>query len=153
MYFFLLPDRIKIELHGFCDASEAAYGAVIYCKAISATNRTSVRLVCSKSRVSPLKKTTIPRLELCAAVLLAKLMHRVKSSLKLELTAIHLWTDSMIVLSWINKEPTLLKTFVANRISKIQDLTEIAQWHHIASEENPSDLISRGMSAKTLQLS
>ncbi|XP_035211470.1 B-cell lymphoma 3 protein homolog [Stegodyphus dumicola] len=50
----------------------------------------------------------------------------------------------MIVLSWINKEPHLLKTFVvANRISKIQDLTEIAQWHHIASEENPSDLISR----------
>ncbi|GFT34777.1 uncharacterized protein TNCV_3241051 [Trichonephila clavipes] len=66
-----------IELHGFSDASQSAYGAVVYCKFITSDRKMLVHLIASKSRVAPTKKTTIPRLELCAAVLLTKLVHRV----------------------------------------------------------------------------
>ncbi|GFX44380.1 integrase catalytic domain-containing protein [Trichonephila clavipes] len=73
-----------IELHGFSDASQSAYGAVVYCKSITSDGKMLVHLIASKSRVAPTKQqTTIPRLELCAAVLLAKLVHRVKQALKL----------------------------------------------------------------------
>ncbi|GFW08024.1 uncharacterized protein TNCV_2977931 [Trichonephila clavipes] len=72
-----------IELHGFSDASQSAYGAVVYCKSITSDRKMLVHLIASKSRVAPTKQTTIPRLELCAAVLLAKLVHRVKQALKL----------------------------------------------------------------------
>ncbi|GFS80309.1 integrase catalytic domain-containing protein [Trichonephila clavipes] len=67
-----------IELHGFSDASQSAYGAVVYCKSVTSDGRVLVHLIASKSRIVPTKKTTIPRLELRAAVLLAKLVHRVK---------------------------------------------------------------------------
>ncbi|GFU59767.1 integrase_H2C2 domain-containing protein [Trichonephila clavipes] len=90
-----------IELHGFSDASQSVYGAVVYCKSITSDGKMLVHLIASKSRVAPTKQTTIPRLELCAAVLLAKLVHRVKQALKLNVTNTFLWSDSMIVLSWI----------------------------------------------------
>ncbi|GFU55591.1 DUF1758 domain-containing protein [Trichonephila clavipes] len=75
-----------IELHGFSDASQSAYGAVVYCKSITSDRKMLVHLIASKSRVAPTKQTTIPRLELFAAVLLAKLVHRVKQALKLNVT-------------------------------------------------------------------
>ncbi|GFW68925.1 uncharacterized protein TNCV_2918241 [Trichonephila clavipes] len=73
-----------IEIHGFADASERCYGAAVYCKSIKLKSETLVRLITSKSRVAPIKSLTIPRLELCAAVLLAKLVKRVVAALQLE---------------------------------------------------------------------
>ncbi|GFU51376.1 integrase catalytic domain-containing protein [Trichonephila clavipes] len=134
-----------IELHGFSDASQSAYGAVVYCKSITSDRKMLVHLIASKSRVAPTKQTTIPRLELCAAVLLAKLVHRVKQALKLNVTNTFLWSDSMIVLSWIRKESYQLKTFVANRIATIQEMTSSEQWRYEATEDNPADFVSRGM--------
>lgn len=138
-----------IEIHGFADASEAAYGAVIYCKCTK-KGQSAIKLITSKSRVSPLKKITIPRLELCASVLLAKLVRKVIHALKLPITHTYLWSDSMIVLSWLRKEPFLLKTFVANRVTQVQDLTCIDTWRYVPSSENPADLISRGLDPEKL---
>lgn len=148
----ILPfsDTQIIELHGFSDASEAAFGAVVYCKSLSSTGDVSINLVASKSRVAPLKKITVPRLELCAAVLLAKLIRRIKSALRLEECKTYYWSDSMIVLSWIKKQPSLLKTFVANRVATIQDLSCHEQWRHVSSEDNPADLISRGVNPSNM---
>ncbi|GFU28925.1 uncharacterized protein TNCV_470571 [Trichonephila clavipes] len=73
-----------IEMHGFADASERCYGAAVYCKSKNLKSETLVRLITSKSRVAPIKSLTIPRLELCAAVLLAKLVKRVVAALQLE---------------------------------------------------------------------
>ncbi|GFX37844.1 integrase catalytic domain-containing protein [Trichonephila clavipes] len=140
-----------IELHGFSDASQSAYGAVVYCKSITSDRKMLVHLIASKSRVAPTKQTTIPRLELCAAVLLAKLVHRVKQALKLNVTNTFLWSDSMIVLSWIRKESYQLKTFVANRIATIQEMTSSEQWRYVATEDNPADFVSRGMDSLKLQ--
>ncbi|GFY07503.1 integrase_H2C2 domain-containing protein [Trichonephila clavipes] len=104
----------SIELHAFSDASEKAYGSSIYLKSISALGEVKVCLVTSKSRVSPLKQISIPRLELCGAVLATKLMQKVKEALNLQITAVHFWSDSTIVISWIHRESRELKTFAAN---------------------------------------
>ncbi|GFT83134.1 uncharacterized protein TNCV_629571 [Trichonephila clavipes] len=140
-----------IELHEFSEASLSAYGAVVYCKSITSDRKMLVHLIASKSRVAPTKQTTIPRLELSAAVLLAKLVHRVKQALKLNVTNTFLWSDSMIVLSWIRKESYQLKTFVANRIATIQEMTSSEQWRYVATEDNPADFVSRGMDSLKLK--
>ncbi|GFY15691.1 uncharacterized protein TNCV_1283361 [Trichonephila clavipes] len=134
-----------IEIHGFADASERCYGAAVYCKSKNLKSETLVRLITSKSRVAPIKSLTIPRLELCAVVLLAKLVKRVVAALQLETAEVYLWSDSMIVLAWLRKEPMDLKTFVQNRVAKIQELYPNQLWRHVPSDQNPADLVSRGV--------
>ncbi|GFU74974.1 uncharacterized protein TNCV_3752251 [Trichonephila clavipes] len=134
-----------IEIHGFADASERCYGAAVYCKSKNLKSETLVRLITSKSRVAPIKSLTIPRLELCAAVLLAKLVKRVVAALQLETSELYLWSDSKIVLAWLRKEPMDLKTFVQNRVAKIQELYPNKLWRHVPSDQNPADLVSRGV--------
>ncbi|GFU77840.1 integrase catalytic domain-containing protein [Trichonephila clavipes] len=141
----------SIELHAFSDASEKAYGSSIYLKSVSALEEVKVCLVTSKSQVSPLKQISIPRLELCGAVLAAKLMKKVKEILKIQISAVHFWSGSTIVISWIHRESRELKTFVANRVSKIHQLSSRDQWHHIASEQNPADVLSRGLLPEELR--
>ncbi|XP_043466286.1 uncharacterized protein LOC122501086 [Leptopilina heterotoma] len=140
----VVDDATNVQLHGFCDASEAAYGACIYVRSQNAKNEIYVNLLCSKTRVAPLKSITIPRLELCSAFLLANLLNFVKSILCLKIDAVHLWSDSTITLQWINTEPYLLKTFVANRVSQIREFTDPLDWKHVPTEQNPADFISRG---------
>lgn len=147
----VINDRVynTLELHGFSDASENAYGACIYIRS-STQERVTSKLLCSKSRVAPLKGITIPRLELCAAVLLSNLMNKVKNVLAIPIHQIFYWTDSTIVLAWIRATSKTWKTFVANRVNEIQELTNINDWHHVGTTENPSDLVSRGSSTKEL---
>lgn len=141
------------QLHGFSDASENAYGAVIYARSVTSEGEVKVKLIASKSRVSPIKQVTIPRLELCSAVLLTKLMRKVRTALKMDITEVFYWTDSTIVLSWMNKESIELKTFVANRVVIIQEHSDLNQWHHVPSEQNPADIISRGLDPKKISQS
>ncbi|XP_076660338.1 uncharacterized protein LOC143363666 [Halictus rubicundus] len=138
----------RLEIHGFCDASERAYGACIYIRSIDSSGTTKVQLLCAKSRVAPLKTISLARLELCGANLLASLYVSVKESLTHQINDTTLWTDSTIVLHWLNKSPNLLKTFVANRVTEIQAKTNIHTWRHIRSSDNPADLLSRGIIPK-----
>lgn len=143
--------RLVIELHGFSDSSERAYGACIYlvCQ-VNSTTYVS-QLLCAKSRVAPIKRVTLPRLELCAAVLLSKLVDKVRMSLNLKISRYFYWSDSTIVLCWIKACPSRWKTFVANRVSTIQGLTNVDDWYHVASEDNPADYLSRGTTADILK--
>ncbi|GFV01860.1 uncharacterized protein TNCV_4978121 [Trichonephila clavipes] len=142
-----IPRRILVafpevnEIHGFADASERCYGAAVYCKSKNLKSETLVRLITSKSRVAPIKSLTIPRLELCAAVLLAKLVKRVVAALQLETAELYLWSDSTIVLAWLRKEPMV----VPNRVAKIQELYPNQLWRHVPSDQNPADLVFRGV--------
>ncbi|XP_071056121.1 uncharacterized protein [Onthophagus taurus] len=145
----LLTDFAMVEMHGFSDASEMAYGACIYIKTINQT-KTKIRLLCAKSRVAPLRKISLPRLELNGCLLLAELVKKVLDSLNTEITKVYLWTDSTIALAWIHADPSRWQTFVANRVSQIQELTAHAQWKHVTSAENPADLISRGIETSQL---
>ncbi|XP_046426001.1 uncharacterized protein LOC124182586 [Neodiprion fabricii] len=137
----------QIQLHGFCDASEKAYGACIYLRSTNSSGEVYSQLVCAKSRVAPMKKVqTIPRLELCAAKLLTTLYKTVMEALNVRMDRSIFWTDSTIVQHWINTSPHKLKTFVANRIAEIRQATNPDDWRHVRSHENPADQLSRGQS-------
>lgn len=147
-----VSDAISIEYHGFCDSSEKAYGACIYACTISKHGKRTCKLFCAKSKVAPLKATSIPRLELQSALLLAQLAHKVSLACRIPKTHFYYWTDSMVSLTWIKAPSAKWKTFVANRTAEIHELTN-DNWFHVQSGDNPADLISRGLTASALQSS
>ena len=100
-------------------------------------------LIVAKTKVAPIKPTTIPKLELCGAVLVTKLMANTSKQLQ-DQHKIIMWTDSAIVLGWLQKPPQSLKTFVANRVGDILNEVNVSQWNYVPSEDNPADLGSRG---------
>lgn len=148
-YVHTTSDR-SYELHGFCDSSERAYAACIYVRVRVNGDNYVTNLICSKSRVAPLKPTTLPRLELCGALLLSRLTNKVAKILNISLENCYCWTDSTIVLAWIAGPANKWQTFVANRVGNIQSLTNPNNWRHIESERNPADLPSRGINAVNL---
>lgn len=130
----------KVELHGYCDSSEAAYAAVMYMR-----HKNKSTLIITKTKVAPIKKLTIPRLELCGALLLARLMKQVLTNSKIKFSKIHFWTDSKIVLAWINGNPKRWTTFVMNQVIKINAITPKEDWGYISTKSNPADCASRGI--------
>ena len=132
-------------LHVFADASLKAYGAVAYIQ----QDQGSPSLVMSKSRAAPLKQLTLPRLELKAAVLAAKLSSFVKTSLNLD-CAVQLWSDSQIVLHWIASHKQL-QPFVNRRVEEIRAISSC--WKYCPSAGNPADLLTRGITAEQLKSS
>ncbi|XP_058827183.1 uncharacterized protein LOC131687148 [Topomyia yanbarensis] len=142
-----LPNS-KVQLHTFSDASESAYGACVYARSIDNHGNIRVQLLASKSRVAPLKRITLPRLELCAAVVGSQLFSHVVKALQMEVSDARFWSDSTITIQWLQAPPHTWKTFVANRVSEIQANTHGYRWSHIAGNENPADLVSRGMSVE-----
>lgn len=139
-----------VELHGFSDASQLAMAAVVYLSVHNPTGAT-ISFVCSKTKVAPLKRLSIPRLELTAALLLSRLIHYVQATLKVDVKATHLWTDSLVTLSWIKSHASRWKDFVRNRVAQIQELTPGAHWRYIPGTSNPADCASRGLTTTQLQ--
>lgn len=137
---------VKYELHTFSDSSERGYAAAVYlrCESESVVH---CYLITAKSKVAPLKRMTIPRLELCGALLAAKLLNHVHEVVS-PLAVIHNmygWTDSLTALSWIQSSPHRWSTFIANRTSQLQSLTSPSIWRYVPTAENPVDCASRGL--------
>ncbi|XP_063370775.1 uncharacterized protein LOC134659099 [Cydia amplana] len=143
-----------LELHGYCDASTKAYACAIYCRVIPTDEKQSTPppvLIAAKSRLVPTKKAvTLPRLELCSALLLSALMEKVKQSLSENKIKLVCWSDSTAVLGWLNGEPSKWKPFIANRVTQITKIIPPTCWNYVKSEENPADCASRGITAQQL---
>jgi hypothetical protein len=134
-----------IQLHVFCDASEAAYGCVAYLRVSLKSGTHVCSFVMSKSRLAPIKTITLPRLELNAARAGARMSHLVVHSVDLPIEAVHYWSDSTLTLQYINNKKHRMKVFVANRVTEILQFTVPEQWHHIPGTINPADILSRGV--------
>lgn len=142
------PVNVQIvdrQLIGFSDASEKAYCGVVYVRSIDTAGGIHISLALAKTRVAPLKKVTLPRLELCGAHLLAQLMKHLQGILSIPTCNLYAFTDSTIVLYWIHGSSQRFKTFEANRIGEIQESVPPERWNHISGEENPADIGSRGI--------
>ncbi|UYV74763.1 hypothetical protein LAZ67_12000846 [Cordylochernes scorpioides] len=134
-----------VQLHGFCDASSVAYSAVCYLRTVSLDGQVHISMLAAKTRVAPCKSLTLPRLELCAALLLSQLYRSVVDSLKIDIGRAYLWSDSQISLSWIKSDPNRWRTFIHNRVVKIQQLSDRNSWRHVSGKDNPADCASRGI--------
>ena len=142
---------VQKEVHVFSDASESAYCAAAYLRVIPEDGECIVSLITAKTRVAPLKKVTLPRLELLGALIGARLSNYIITHLDMEKSQVKLWTDSMITLHWIKSSAKQWKPFVENRVCEIQILTALAQWNHCSGSENPADVATRGTSVNKLK--
>ena len=142
-----LRNIVDVQLHHFSDASESGYGAVTYIRLADDEENVCCSLVTGKSRLAPIKNVTIPRLELAAATVAARLDVMVRKELTVPVDCSVFWTDSTTVLQYINSQHRRFNTFVANRLSVIQEASSPSQWRHIDGKLNPADDASRGVSA------
>ena len=146
----LWTDLHCVELLVFVDASTKAYGCCVYLKSGQGESL-DVNLVMSKVRVAPLTEVTLPRLELLAALLGARLLEYTRKALELPTDVKYTcFSDSQITLGWIKGNCSRWKQFVRNRVSEIQTLTDPAHWKHCAGVDNPADLLTRGVSANLM---
>jgi len=128
----------KVHLHAFADASKDGIGSVVYlCTPFER------RFLIARAKLTPLRKVTIPRLELIAALQTAKLVDYVRTSLRID-CSITCWSDSKVVLYWIKSTPLKWKQFVANRTTSIRKLVAEDNWKFVPGDLNPADCLSRG---------
>ncbi|KMQ90478.1 hypothetical protein RF55_9767 [Lasius niger] len=132
-----------VELHGFSDASSCAYAAAVYLRCTDVSGKVSVSLLVAKTKVVPVRQVSVPRLELCGALLVARLLDMTARGLGLSGIPIFAWTDAAVVLAWIRSYPSRWKVFVANRIVKVQSLIPPRNWRYVPSADNPADAATR----------
>ena len=101
----------------------------------------------AKSRVTPIKQMTIPRLELAAALVSVRMSALLRGELDYVNITEWFWTDSNVILGYIFNDARRFHVFVANRVQQIRDQTETSQWNYVSSVDNPADIASRGVTA------
>ena len=115
----------------------------MYIKITDKKGSSKTSILTGKSRVAP--QATIPRLELSAAVIGARMYQKIIDELSLTDVTPYFWTDSMCVLRYIQNTRSAFKIFVANRLEIIHDITDANRWFYIPTKLNPADATSRGI--------
>ena len=141
------------QVHGFCDGSEKAYGAVIFLRWELKNLSYKCVPVLIKSFVAPLKRKTIPRLELLGCLTLTRMYDTCITSLQFENIQDCkriFWVDSSAVLSWIRTPSRQFKPFVSARVAEIQETVGVDDFHYVRSKRNPADTLTRGTEPSTL---
>ena len=146
----IFSTETEITYHGFCDASSAAYAAVVYCCKMSSSGEMSLNIVMAKTKVAPISSVSIPRLELCAAYLLAQLFEYLIPVLNIKQRDIVCWSDSKTVLAWLSSHPSKWKTFVSHRTGYILETIPDAKWRYVPTKLNPANCASRGVRSSYL---
>lgn len=144
-------NAVAYEIHGFADASDAAYGACIYIRSILSDESATMKLVSSKSKVAPIAPLSIPRKELLAALLLHRLITKTLTALNMEFNGVTLWSDSQVVLAWLTKPTEQLQLYVKNRVCEIKSTGDHYKWNYVNTKDNPADIVSRGQAASKLK--
>ena len=136
----------KFSIHVFCDSSKQAYASCVYMQCCFDDQFTS-SLIIAKTRLAPVKRVTLPRLELLACVLGTTLLKKVIKAMNIPSDVkIHCWSDSQIALGWIRNNASKYKQFVGNRIQSIQSVTPPSCWKHCPGDQNPADQATRASS-------
>ncbi|XP_039870639.1 uncharacterized protein LOC120723317 [Simochromis diagramma] len=141
---------VKKELCIFSDASTMAIGAVAYLRALDGEGQWHTGFIMGKSKVAPRPAHTVPRLELCAAVLAVEMYELIRDEIDIEVDTVRFFTDSKIVLGYIHNNTKRFYTYVANRVIRIRKTTHPAQWFYIATSDNPADTATRPIAASAL---
>jgi ribonuclease HI len=130
----------RSEIHAFSDASDKAIGTAVFLKQENYTGEVNVSLLFAQARLSPKQATTIPRLELCAAVLSAQAMKWITRELRLNIDEIVFYTDSRVVLGYIQNESQRFYVYIANRVQIIRSISDPSQWKYVEMIHNPADI-------------
>ncbi len=138
------------ELCVFSDASTKAIAAVAYLKLSYGERDNRVSFVMGKVKLAPFPEHTIPRLELCAAVLAVELSDLISSEIDMDLDTITFYTDSKVVLGYIHNQTRRFYVYVNNRVLRIRRSSQPEQWYYIRSDQNPADIATRSISAACL---
>ncbi|UYV71446.1 hypothetical protein LAZ67_8003250 [Cordylochernes scorpioides] len=144
----LMVPQKEWQIHTFVDASSEAYAAVVFLRT-RVGDKVEVHMMAAKSRVAPLKRPTIPRLELLACVVGARLNKMIFEALELKDIKNVFWSDATTALAWIKRDDQW-GTFVGNRVKEICRLSDPINWRYVPSECNPADLPSRGLGLSRL---
>ena len=135
-----------VQIHGFGDASPHAYGCAIYLVVVAPQSSSSSMLIASKTRLSPSRSLTIPKLELLASLITVRLVALLSSELCIEKSSCYAWSDSKVCLAWIQSIHKTYKDFVGNRVSEIRTLLPLNHWNYVPTDQNPSDFTTRAYS-------
>ncbi len=138
------------KLHHFLDASQQGYGAVSYLRLTNKNDEIYCSFVMVKARLAPMKETTIPCLELSAAVVATRLDKIICAEIDIPINKSLFWTDSTCVIGYITNEDRRFQTFVANCVASIREVSSPSQWRHVSTQLNPADDALRGLSADEL---
>ena len=150
-YYHLTRRKRQTQLHRFADAPNLAYGGVVYMRTLYQDATVSVSIILAKTKDVPLSPPgTTPRLELCGAQVLSKLLITAMESLNIPLQDVFAWSDSTIVLCWLHMSPERMNTYVSNRVGDTVSRIPAEEWRHVPTASNPADLASRGIGPKEL---
>ena len=141
---------VRREIHAFSDASKDAIGASIYLRLFNDRGEICTALLFGQSKVAPAQTTTIPRLELCAAVLASQAVNKIVKEIDMEINQVTFYTDSKVVLGYIQNESRRFYVYVANRVQTIRKISSPKQWKYIDTSDNPADLSTRCLNARSL---
>ena len=140
----------EVQMHHFSDASTKGYGQCSYIRLVNEEKQVHCSLIMGKSRVTPLKHVSIPRLELTAAVTSVRVGSMLSKELNYKDVQHFYWTDSKVVLGYVSNDTKRFQVYVANRVQEIRNKSNRNQWNYVKTKDNPADIASRGVSPKEL---
>ena len=136
-------DKNMMENSFLCDASEKAIAAAAYMKTTDVSGQMSVVFIMGKSKLAPVGGHTIPRLELCAAVLAVEIAEILSVQMDLPCASMFFHTDSKVVLGYISNRTRRFFQYVANRVERILKISSASQWTFVPTDRNPADSATR----------
>lgn len=140
------------EVHIYCDASEKAIAAVAYLKTTDINGQQCVGFLLGKAKLSPAGCHTIPRLELCSAVLATELWQIIDDNLDVAVNTVQFYTDSKVVMGYLSNRTRRFYTYVSNRVEKIHRVSKPEQWNYTPTHTNLADVATRCVSDVTASM-